>query len=178
MRLYYSPEACSLAPHIVLRELGITFDLIKVDHPTKTTSDGENFLTVNPCGYIAALKLDDGRTLVEGSAILEYLADLKPEAGLAPPVGSWERVKMRETLSFLSCELNSTMNPLFKDAIPESVKALFKQRLLTRLDRLDVRLMDQPYLLGGSYGVADAYLYTLLRWLRWFEISLEKWPRL
>ncbi|WP_315810359.1 glutathione binding-like protein [Pseudomonas sp. C9-3] len=178
MKLYYSPEACSLAPHIVLRELDIPFQLVRVDHPTKTTSEGDNYLDISPCGYVAALRLDDGRVLTEGSAILEYLADLKPNAGLAPAADSWERVRLRERLSFLSCELNSTMNPLFKDAIPDEVKALFRERLFKRLDLLDRELNDQTYQLENRYSVADAYLFTLLSWLRWFSIGFERWPAL
>lgn len=178
MKLYYSPEACSLAPHIVLRELDIPFQLVRVDHPTKTTSEGDNYLDISPCGYVAALRLDDGRVLTEGSAILEYLADLKPNAGLAPAADSWERVRLRERLSFLSCELNSTMNPLFKDAIPDEVKALFRERLFKRLDLLDRELNDQTYQLDNRYSVADAYLFTLLSWLRWFSIGFERWPAL
>jgi glutathione S-transferase len=178
MKLYYTPDACSLAPHIVLRELGIPFTLAKVDQPTKTTSEGEDYMAVNPHGYVAALKLDNGEVLTESSVILEYLADLKPEVGLAPPQGSWERVRMRERLSFLSCELNCAMSPLFNKAVPEEAKAVARARLVRRLASLDAILELQDYLATTGYSVADAYLFNLLRWPHRFAIDLTQWPAL
>jgi glutathione S-transferase len=177
MKLYFTPEACSMAPHIVLRELNLPFELIQVNHATKTTSQGEDYWSINPHGYIAALKLDNGEVLTEGSTILEFLADLKPEAGLAPPAGSWQRVRLREHLSFLSCELNCAMSPLFRD-IPEHVRDQILTRLFRRVDWLNEALSQQAYLMGTTFTVADAYLYTLLRWLPWFSIDLERWPAL
>ena len=132
MKLYFTPEACSMAPHIVLRELNIPFQLIQVDHATKTTSAGEDYWRINPHGYIAALMLDNGEVLTESSTILESLADLKPAAGLAPPPDSWQRVSLREYLSFLSCELNCAMSPLFRD-IPQQVR----DPIFTRLAELN-----------------------------------------
>ena len=112
MKLYVIPGACSLAPHIALRELNLPFDLVTVDRETKRTSDGEDYLTINPLGYVGSLKLDDGNVLSETSTILEYLLDLKPQDNLGPLAGTWERVRFREWLSFLSCEINCTMSPL------------------------------------------------------------------
>jgi glutathione S-transferase len=178
MKLYYTPDACSLAPHIVLRELGLPFTLAKVDQPTKTTSEGEDYMAVNPHGYVAALKLNNGEVLTESSVILEFLADLKPEAGLAPHQGSWERVRMRERLSFLSCELNCAMSPLFNKAIPEEAKAVSRARLFRRLASLDAILSVQDYLATTGYSVADAYLFNLLRWPHRFSIDLAQWPSL
>jgi glutathione S-transferase len=178
MKLFYSPDACSLASHIILRELGLPFEIVKVNQATKMTAEGEDYFSIAPCGYVAALKLGDGRVLNEGSAILEYLADLKPQASLAPPANSWERVKMRERLSFLSCELNCTMNPLWRDNIPDDVKELFRQRLFKRFDVLDKELTSVPYQFGGTFSVADAYLYTMLRWPKRLNISLTPWPAL
>ncbi|HVI54533.1 MAG TPA: glutathione transferase GstA [Luteibacter sp.] len=178
MKLYYTPDACSLAPHIVLRELGLPFALAKVDQPTKTTSDGEDYMAVNPHGYVAALKLDNGEVLTETSVILEFLADLKPDAGLAPPQGSWERVRMRERLSFLSCELNCAMSPLFNKAVPEEAKAVARARLFRRLGSLEAILSVQDYLATAGYSVADEYLFNLLRWPHRFAIDLSEWPAL
>ncbi|MFJ3366874.1 glutathione binding-like protein [Pseudomonas sp. NPDC086251] len=177
MKLYFTPEACSMAPHIVLRELGLPFELIQVDHATKTTSAGEDYWSINPHGYIAALRLDNGEVLTEGSTILEFLADLKPETGLAPPVESWQRVRLRERLSFLSCELNCAMSPLFRN-IPQQARDEIFARLFRRIDSLNETLSQQPYLLGQAFSVADPYLYTLLRWLAWFSIDLARWPAL
>ncbi|MFJ2408275.1 glutathione binding-like protein [Pseudomonas sp. NPDC087814] len=177
MKLYFTPEACSMAPHIVLRELNIPFQLIQVDHATKTTSAGEDYWSINPHGYIAALMLDNGEVLTESSTILEFLADLIPAAGLAPPPDSWQRVRLREYLSFLSCELNCAMSPLFRD-IPQQVRDQIFTRLFRRVDSLNQTLSQHPYLLGEAFSVADAYLYTLLRWLNWFSIDLVRWPAL
>ncbi|MFJ3483856.1 glutathione binding-like protein [Pseudomonas sp. NPDC090202] len=178
MKLFYTPGACSLAPHIVLRELGLPFKLVRVDQSTKTTSEGQDYFSIAPCGYVAALQLADGNVLNEGSTILEYLADLKPEASLAPPAGSWERVKMRERLSFLSCELNSTMNPLWKEVIPDGVKQIFRMRLFKRFDVLDKEVAGSHYQLAGTFSIADAYLFTMLRWPKRLGFSLEPWPAL
>jgi glutathione S-transferase len=178
MKLYYTPDACSLAPHIVLRELGLPFTLVKVDQPTKTTSEGDNYMAINPHGYVAALKLDNGEVLTESSVILEYLADLRPAARLAPEQGSWERVRMRERLSFLSCELNCAMSPLFNKAIPEEAKAVSRARLFRRFDALQATLARQDYLAESGYSVADAYLFNLLRWPHRFAIDLAAWPAL
>ncbi|MEO6918134.1 MAG: glutathione transferase GstA [Collimonas sp.] len=176
MKLYFAPDTCSLSPHIVLRELGLPFELVKVDNKTKKTTDGRDFLAINTKGYVAALQLDNGAVLTEGPAIVQYLADLKPEAGLAPPNGSWERVRLQEALNFISSEIHAGMGPLFNAAIPVEVKTIFKDKLVKRLKQIDAALAQQDYLLGAQFSVADAYLFTVLRWTGFFSIDFAQWP--
>ncbi|SFA85292.1 glutathione S-transferase [Collimonas sp. OK607] len=175
MKLYFAPETCSLSPHIVLRELGLPFELVKVDNKTKLTADGRDFLAINPKGYVAALQLANGEVLTEGTAIVQYLADLKPEAKLAPPNGSWERVRLQEWLNFITGEIHASMSPLFNAAIPDGVKTIFKDKLVRRLGQIESTLAQQDYLLGAQFSVADAYLFTVLRWTAFFSIDLEQW---
>ena len=178
MKLYYAPHACSLAPHIVLRELAMPFDLVRVDNQAKTTADGEDFLKINPKGYVAALKLDNGQVLTEASAILQYLADLKPAAGLAPANGSWERVRLQEWLNFIATEVHGGLAVFFKGAVQGEVKASFQATLFKRFAVLVQTLARQDYLLGSQYSVADAYLFVVLRWAAFHAIDLGEWPAL
>ncbi|WP_336668454.1 glutathione transferase GstA [Enterobacter asburiae] len=178
MKLYYAPDTCSLSPHIVLRELAIEFDLVKVDNRSKLTADGRDFLTINPKGYVAALELDDGKILTEGPAILQYLADLKPERGLAPRADSWERVRLQEWLNFITSEIHAGSAPLFNRALPEEAKSIFREKLFRRFDFLQETLSTSAYLAGASFSVADAYLFTVLGWARFFTIELSPWPAL
>lgn len=178
MKLYYAPDTCSLSPHIVLRELGLPFTLVRVNNQTKRTADGGDFLAINPKGYVAALQRDDGQVLTEGPAIVQYLADLKPEAGLAPPNGSWERSRLQEWLNFISTEIHGGFGLLFNRALPQAAREWWQARLEKRLDYLAGALDAQPYLAGSRFGVADAYLYTVLRWAAFFDISLTRWPAL
>jgi len=178
MKLYFSPNACSLASHIVLRESGLPFELVQVDNQKKITADGEDFLQINPKGYVAALQLDNGQVLTEGAAILQFLADQAPHTGLAPANGSWERVRLQEWLNFISSEIHGGLGPLFNSAIPEEVKTLFKTTLFKRFAILVQTLERQDYLLSEGYSVADAYLFVVLRWAGWFDIDLQKWPAL
>lgn len=178
MKLYYAPRTCSLSPHIVLRELGLPFEAVRVDNRTKLTEHGENFLAINPKGYVAALELESGEVLTEGTAIVQYLADLRPEAGLAPANGTLERVRLREWLNFISAELHAGMSPLFNATIPDEVKAIFRTRLFKRFDYLDGALGRADYLLENRFGVADAYLFTVLGWVEFFAIDLAPWPAL
>ncbi|WP_244830956.1 glutathione transferase GstA [Caballeronia sp. TF1N1] len=177
MKLYFAPNACSLSPHIVLRELGLPFELVRVNNKTKQTSEGRNFLEVNPKAYVAALMLDNGEVLTEGPAILQYLADLKPEAKLAPALGTWERVRLQEMLNFVTSEIHAGCSLLFSSDMPEDVKDIIKAKFYKRLDNLDVTLSRKDYLLG-DFGVADAYLYTILSWLPHFSIDIERWKSL
>ncbi|RON36521.1 glutathione transferase GstA [Pseudomonas brassicacearum] len=177
MKLYYAPHACSLAPHIVLRELDLSFELIRVDNTTKRTASGEDFLAINPKGYVAALQLDDGQVLTEGPAILQYLADLRPEANLAPVSGTFERVRLQEWLNFVSTEIHGGLGWLFSAQIPDEVKVLIKAKLFKRLAVLSQTLERQDYLLG-EFSVVDAYLFTVLRWAHLFAIDLNEWPAL
>ncbi|NVZ70207.1 glutathione transferase GstA [Pseudomonas costantinii] len=178
MKLYFFPNACSLAPHIVLRELALPFDLVLVDNQAKTTADGEDFLQINPKGYVAALQLDNGEVLTEASAILQYLADLKPDAHLAPPNGSWERVRLQESLNFIASEIHGGLAVFFNGAIQGDVREMFKATLFKRFAILVQTLERQDYLLGSQYSVADAYLFVVLRWAAFHDIDLREWPAL
>ncbi|WP_191487307.1 glutathione transferase GstA [Pseudomonas sp. FEN] len=178
MKLYYVPNTCSLSPHIVLRELGLPFELVRVDNQSKITEHGEDFLKINPKGYVAALQLDDGRVLSEGAAIVQFLADLKPEVGLAPANGSWERSRLQEMLNFISGEVHGGMGPLFNRAIPDEVKAIFRDKLYKRFALLSNTLEQQDYLLGEYFSVADAYLFSVLRWTAFLDLDLGPWPAL
>jgi len=178
MKLYYAPQACSLAPHIVLRELGLPFEPIRVDNRSKQTANGADFLAINPKGYVAALQLDNGEVLTEGPAILQYLADLRPEAQLAPVNGTFERVRLQEWLNFVSTEIHGGLGWLFNAQFPEDVKTLIKEKLFKRLAVLCQTLERQDYLLADGFSIADAYLFTVLRWAPLFAIELDRWPAL
>jgi glutathione S-transferase len=178
MKLYYAPHACSLAPHIVLRELDLPFELIRVDNTTKRTANGEDFLSINPKGYVAALQLDDGQVLTEGPAILQYLAELRPEANLVPVSGTFERVRLQEWLNFVSTEIHGGLGWLFSSQFPDEVKALIKEKLFKRFVVLSQTLERQDYLMADGFSVADAYLFTVLRWTSVFGIDLNQWPAL
>ncbi|HAT1621956.1 TPA: glutathione transferase GstA [Raoultella planticola] len=178
MKLYYAPDTCSLSPHIVLRELELEFELVKVNNSSKLTADGRDFRTINPKGYVAALELDDGQILTEGPAIVQYLADLKPEQGLAPCANSWDRVRLQEWLNFITSEIHAGSAPLFNPALPEDSKAIFRDKLFRRFDLLQTTLNEKTYLTGSSFSVADAYLFTVLGWCKFFSIQLERWPAL
>jgi glutathione S-transferase len=175
MKLYYSPGACSLAPHIILREAGYKFDLEKVDLGKKTTAGGEGFARINPKGYVPALKLDDGQVLTEGIAIDLYLADHKEESGLAPKAGTLERYRLIEWLAFISTELHKQFAPLFKPATPEATKQAQKDLLANRFDYIAGQLTNKQYLMG-EFTVADAYLFTVLNWTGHLKIDMSKWP--
>ncbi|ANI81536.1 glutathione transferase GstA [Kosakonia oryzae] len=178
MKLYYAPNTCSLSPHIVLRELGLEFELIKVDNRSKLTADGRDFRTINPKGYVAALELDNGQILTEGPAIVQYLADMKPESGLAPRADSWARVRLQEWLNFITSEIHAGSAPLFNATLPEEVRAFFREKLFRRFDFLEDALNDKTYLTGSSFSVADAYLFTVLGWCEFFSFELNRWPAL
>ncbi|WP_110675025.1 glutathione transferase GstA [Salinicola sp. RZ23] len=178
MKLYYAPETCSLSPHIVLRELGLSFDLVLVDNRKKTTEDGRDFMAINPKGYVAALELDDGTILTEGPAILLYLADLHPRAELAPIMGSGERYRLLEWLAFLNSEIHAGLAPLFDASLPAAAGERFRAKIHKRFDYLEGVLERQDYLMGERFGVADAYLYTVMNWCRFFAIDLARWPAL
>jgi len=176
MKLYFSPGACSLSPHIVMRELGIDFTPVKVDLASKLTADGADFKAVNPKGYVPAIELDDGRVLTEGPAIVQFLADSKPESGLAPAAGTWERYRLQESLNFISTEIHKQFSPLFNAATPDAVKEAQKAKLAQRFDSVETVLAQQPYLTGQTFSVADAYLFTVLGWSKYFNIDLARWP--
>lgn len=177
MKLYFAPMTCSLSPHIVLRELGLPFELIRVNNKTKATADGRDFRDINPKGYVAALVLDNGQVLTEGPAILQYLTDQVPGNSLAPANGTWERTRLQELLNFITAEIHGGSAPLFNAEIPESTKEIFRQKLFKRLDYLNKGLVNKDYLLG-AFGLSDAYLFTVLKWLPFFNIDVKDWPEL
>ena len=176
MKLYYSPGACSLASHIALLEAGIPFAADRVDMRTRQTSDGRDFSTVNPNGYVPALEIDNGEVLSEGQAILQYLADLKPSAQLAPPAGTMPRYRLIEWLSFISSELHKGFGPLLRPGGAEDAKAAAREKLGLRLSYVARHLASRQYLVGEHFTVADAYLYTVLTWTRIAGIELSSWP--
>lgn len=178
MKLYYAPGTCSLSPHIVLRELDLPFDLIRVDNRAKRTEDSRDFLAINPKGYVAALEIDGGQVLTEGPAISQYLADLRPEAGLAPPAGSWARSQLHEWLNFISAEIHGGFGPLFNRDLPEAARAWWQGRLEKRLDYVATALRERQALVQDRYGLADIYLYAVLRWAPQLGVDLARWPAL
>jgi glutathione S-transferase len=179
MRLYYSPGACSLSPHIVLRELGYDFDLERVDNASKTTETGHDFLSVNRKGYVPALQFDDGAVLTEGAAIVQYLADCKPQAKLAPPPGTLERARLQEHLNFIASELHNAFTPLFNEKAVGGEKSAAPDRIARRLDNVESMLADgRPHLLGEAFSVADIYLFVVAGWTIPTGIGLDRWPHL
>ena len=178
MKLYYAKGACSLSPHIVLREAGIPFTLEKVDFASKKMSSGLDYLTVNPKGSVPALQIDDGRILTEGPAIVQYLADQKPDSGLAPRLGTFERYQLMEILNFITSEVHKGFSPLFNPKASADWKASAVASLGKQFDWLTAYLGSKTYLLGDSFTVADAYLFTVLNWTGHVGIDLSKWPKL
>jgi len=175
VKLYYSPGACSMSPHIVLREAGLAFDLEKVDLGTKKTAAGADFNMVNPKGYVPALQLDDGSVLTEGPAIVQYLADMAPAARLAPANGTVERARLQEWLNFITAELHKGMGSLFSKDMPEAWRETVRKRLAQRLDYVEKQLAGRQFVLGGQFTVADAYLWTILSWGRYVGVDIAKW---
>lgn len=178
MKLYFKPGACSMAPHIALREAGISFEPEKVDLARHQTAAGEDYLRINPKGYVPALQLDDGSILTEAGVVLQYIADLAPAAGLAPRTGTLERYRLMEWLNFLSTEVHKTFSPYFNPKAPPEIKE-YNLRLLTRrLAYLDTQLDGRSYVTGDRFTVADCYLFTLLNWCNLHQIDLAQWPAL
>ena len=178
MKLYYAPGACSLAPHIVAREAGLRLDLERVDLARGKTEGGATFADINPKGYVPALSLDDGEVLTEVSALVQYLADQAPQAGLAPAAGTIERYRLLEWLGFISTEIHKGFGPLWKPETPEATKAAAKANLAKRFAYLDQRLGRGPYLMGERFTVADAYLFTVTNWTNFHGIDLTPYPNL
>lgn len=171
MKLYYSPGACSLAPHIVLHEGGFTFDVEKVDLKSHRTESGKDYYAVNPKGYVPALTLDGGETLTEGVAINLHLAGQKQGAKLAPASGSVEYARMVEWMVFISTELHKTFSPLFS-GIGEDVKNVFRNNLAKRFEYVSKELGKKKYLMGEQFTLPDAYLFTILRWANNMKIDV------
>ncbi|MGH8479592.1 MAG: glutathione transferase GstA [Gammaproteobacteria bacterium] len=178
MKLYFAAGACSMAPHIVLREAAYTFDLEGVDLAKKQTASGEDYTRINPKGYVPALRLDNGEVLTEVAVILQYLADQEPESGLAPKTGTMERYRLMEWLNFVSSEIHKQFGPLFNPQITAEWKANQLELLGRRFDYLTERLNGKSYLMGDQFTVVDAYLFTVLNWSALLRVDLGKWPRL
>ncbi len=173
MKLYYAPGACSISPHIALCEAGIAHQIEKVDLKAKKTESGADYLAINAKGYIPALQLDNGEVLVEGVAIVQYIADQKPESGLAPKAGTMERYRLMEWLTFISSELHKAFSPLFNPAMPDEAKKIFRARLAQRFAYVDEQLAGKNYLMGANFSVADGYLYNITRWAKRVELDLS-----
>ncbi len=178
MKLYYSPGACSLSPHIVLAESGLAFDLEKVNLAAKKTEHGADYWKINPKGYVPTLELDNGQLLTEGPAIVQYLADLVPQKKLAAPAGTLERYRLQEWLNFISTELHKSFSPLFNPKAPDDWKSMVRELLNRRLEIVARQLEGRSYLMGEDFTVADAYLYTVLSWAKHVKLDLSSMPML
>jgi glutathione S-transferase len=178
VKLYYLPSACSMSPHIVANELGLSLELVKIDPATKRTEHGEDFFSINPKGYVPALQLEDGTVLTEGTAIVQYLSDLKPEAQLAPANGSMARYRMQEMLGYINSEIHKTYTPLFDSKTSDDVRAERKAYLCKRYAVIEAALGRTPFLLGQQFTIADAYLFVVTRWSEFVKLDLSQFPNL
>ncbi|MFT7722412.1 MAG: glutathione transferase GstA [Roseateles sp.] len=172
MKLYFTPGACSLCPHIVLHEAGLAAETVKVDLKTHRLPDGSDYYAVNPRGYVPLLELDDGQRLTENAAIVQYLAEQAGGSGLLPPAGTLARTRVQEWLAFIGTELHKNYSPLFNPAMPEAAKALFKAKLIDRFTWVDQQLAGKPYLMGEDFTVADAYLFVVTGWAGFVGVDL------
>ena len=178
MKLYYTPGACSLAPHIVLCESGLPYILERVDLRNKIIADGRDFLAINPLGYVPVLELNNGEMLTEGTAILFYLADRVPNLGLVPPAGEVARYRLLAWLNFIGSELHKNFSPLFGKDTPAEYKAQVSARLATRFAHVDGVLAYSPYLADGVFTIADAYLFVVSNWAAIVGFDLAPYPHL
>jgi glutathione S-transferase len=177
MKLYYSPGACSLSPHIVLHETGLPHEVVLASTKTHKLVDGTDYYTINPKGYVPLLELDDGQRLSEGPAIVQYLADQAPESGLAPAAGTFPRYRLIEWLNFISTELHKSYSPLFNPAIPEEAKAVYRDKIVGRYKYIDEQLEGRNYVMGDQFTVADAYLFTVTNWASRVGVDLSGFAR-
>ncbi|MBI5429213.1 MAG: glutathione transferase GstA [Nitrosomonadales bacterium] len=172
-KLYYVPGTCALCPHIVLHEAGIGFTAEKVNPKDKTTESGQDYNAINPKGYVPALLMNNGELLTEVAVIVQYIADLVPDKKLAPPAGTMDRYHLQEWLNFISSEIHKGYSPLFNPRVPEETKTVFRERLAGRLNIAAKALASKDYLMGKTFTVADAYLYTVLRWSPRMNVDLS-----
>jgi glutathione S-transferase len=172
MKLYYSPGACSLSPHIALREAGLAFEPVLASTKSHKQHDGTDYYTLNPLGYVPLLELDDGTRLREGPAIVQYIADQAPLKNLAPANGTLPRYRLQEWLTFIGTEIHKTFSPLFQPAMPEEAKKIFRDKLLSRFTWVDGELAGKDYLMGDHFSVADGYLYVVTRWAKPMNLDL------
>jgi glutathione S-transferase len=178
MKLYFAPGLCSLSPHIVLREADMAFALEQVSYLEKKTSSGADYWAVNPKGQVPVLELPSGERLTECAVILQYIADRKPSAGLIPACGTAERYRVQEWLNFIASELHKSFVPIFRPSTPDEYKRISKEGLGKRFNWLDRHLAERHYLMGEAFLVADAYLFTVLRWCSRIDIDISGWTNL
>lgn len=178
MKLYYSPGACSLASHITLYETGLPFEIDRLIKTTKMTVGGENYMQVNPKGYVPAIKLDDGRVLTESAVVLQYIADQKPDSGLAPKAGTMERYRLQEWLTFISSEIHKSFSPMFNKDAAEEVKSYARNMLSKRLVYAETQLANKSYLMGDHFTVADAYFFVVMNWSKIVGFDLTPFPHI
>jgi len=178
MKLYYSPGACSLSPHIALLEAGLPFEPVLVSTKSHKLRDGEDYYGINSKGYVPLLELDDGQRLSEGPAIVQYIADQAPASKLAPANGTFERYRLQEWLNFITSELHKGFSPLFNPAVPEESKAISRAKLIERFTWVDVQLAGKDYLMGDQFTVADGYLFTVANWGGHVGVDLSGLPTL
>ncbi len=173
MKLYYSPGACSLSPHIVLREAGLAFEPVLASTKTHKLQDGTDYYGINPKGYVPLLELDNGERLSEGPVIVQYIADQAPAKKLAPAAGTMARYRLQEWLNFITSELHKSFSPLFNPAMPEEAKALYRTRLGERFKWVDGQLAGKNYLMGEDFSVADAYLFVVAGWSKHVGVDIS-----
>ena len=178
MKLYYSPGACSLSPHIVLREAGLKFEPVLASTKTHKLQDGTDYYTINPKGYVPLLELDNGERLTEGPAIVQYIADQAPDKKLAPANGTFARARLQEWLNFTTSEIHKTYSPLFNPAVPEEYKTMAKAKLQDRYRWVDSQLEGKSYVLGDAFSVADAYLFTVTNWAPRVGVDLSAYKNI
>lgn len=178
MKLFYATGACSLSPHIVLRELGYDFELTKVDLKSKRTQAGEDFTSISPKGYVPHLVLDNGDHISEGVAIVQYLADQKPEKNLVPKAGTMERVRVQEWLNFIAAEVHKSFSPLFNGTLGPEAETLYRGKLTKAFNLISNHLKGKRFMHGENFTVVDAYLFTVLNWTGHVKFDLSPWPNL
>jgi glutathione S-transferase len=178
MKLYFSPGACSLSPHIVLLEAGLPFEGRRVSTKTHTLADGGDYYAISPNGYVPLLELDNGERLTEGPAIVQYIADQVPDKQLVPPAGSFERYRAMQWLNFISTELHKTYSPLFTPGMPEEAQAMFRDKLVKRYAYVDEQLAGKQFVLGDRFSVADAYLFVVTTWAPHVKVDLGRFTNL
>ena len=177
MKLYYAPGACSQAPHILMHEIGISHDAVRVDLRAKTLEDGSDYLAINPKGAVPAIELDNGEVLTENAVVLQYLGDRAADDTAFPGLGSIRRYRVLEWVNFITTELHKSFSPLFSPLASDETKAFFRQALAKKFDYVDSQLGDGPFLMGDTLTIADPYLFVMCRWGDRM-LGLDKWPSL
>jgi len=178
MKLYYSPGACSMTPHIILREAHYEFELVRVDIPSKKTADGRDYWQINRMGYVPTLETDDGHFLTEAGVIAQYLADQKPDSGLAPMLGTMERYRLMAWLNFIATEVHKQIGALFNPKLTGECREIQLGVITRRLNALEKMREGKPYVMGDHFTIADAYLFNIINWSKLHKIDLGPWPNI